>query len=378
MIYHLMGFPILEGNSIRTLVNGDQIFPAMLEAVRSAQKTITLETYIYWSGEIGREFADALSQRAKAGVPVYVIIDSYGGIKLDKDVIERMREAGVHVRMYHPFKWFQILNFQRMNRRSHRKLLIVDGRIAFTGGVGIADNWLGNADSAEHWRDNHYRLEGPIVGSLQAVFMDHWLEENGEVFLAEEFFPEIKTHGTLPAQCVKSNADTDTSNAHALALYALASARNEVTLATAYFVPDSVTRQALIEPRQRGVRVQIIVPGPITDYHVVRWASRSLWGELLQAGIEICEYMPTLYHCKMMIVDDEFVSIGSVNIDNRSFRLNDECNVNVFDREFAHEQMQLIRDDLTKCQQVTYEKWRNRPLKQKVRERLSSLLRGML
>lgn len=367
-IHNLMSFPVSTGNDIATFNNGVEIFPAMLEAIRAARETITLETYIYWTGQIGREFAEALSERAAAGVKVHALIDAYGGMQLDDGVIDGMCRHGVQVYRYRPIRWYQVAKLRQINERSHRKILVVDGRIGFTGGVGIADNWLGNADSPEHWRDIHFRLKGPIVGSLQSVFMDHWMESSGRVLLTPEYFPDCQQAGPYDAQVVKSTAHVETNNIQALFLYTLASAREEVLLGTAYFVPDRLIRMAICDALKRGIKVRIIVPGPITDYRIVRTASRALWGEMLEAGVEIYEYMPTLYHCKVMIVDRSFVSIGSANLDNRSFSLNDECNVNVFNEAFADEQRQIMENDLNSCRKVTIDQWRKRPMKEKIRE----------
>lgn len=378
-IHHLMSFPVEEGNRIETLNNGAAIFPAMLGAIGEARETITLETYVYWTGKIGRDFADALSERAKAGVRVHVIIDAYGGWQLDKSLVDRMRRAGVEVARYHPIHLHQALwKFRKINDRSHRKIMVVDGRIGFTGGVGIADEWMGNADSPDHWRDVHYRIEGPVVGSLQSVFMDHWMESRGCVLLGPAYFPELCAPGAMAAQVVKSTAQVETNNVQALYLYALASARRDIVLATAYFVPDQLVRQAIIACRERGVRVRLILPGPITDYRIVRTASRAMWGEMLEAGVELYEFQPTLYHCKIMIADSHFVSIGSANLDNRSFSLNDECNVNVFDVAFAREQLALVEEDIARSRAVTYDDWKSRPVWEKIKESAATIFQNQL
>src|SRR5687768_14843074 len=234
----LLGPPIVAGNRVTALCNGDEIFPAMLEAIRGARRTICFETFIYWSGSIGREFAEALSERARAGVKVHVMLDWVGASRIDESLVERMTEAGVEVRRYHPLRWY---NLGRVNNRTHRKLLIVDGRIGFTGGVGIADDWLGHAQDPEHWRDSHYRLEGPAVAHMQAAFMDNWIETCGQVLHGDDYFPALEPVGPHPAQVFKSAADDGSESVRLMYLLAIASAERSVRLANSYFVPDSLS-----------------------------------------------------------------------------------------------------------------------------------------
>lgn len=336
----LLGPNFVSGNHISTLVNGREIFSAMLGAIRSAKHSITFETYIFWDGEIAREFAEALAERARAGVKVHAILDAQGTRKMGGDNLAKLREAGADVVKYHSMFW---LDPRRYNNRSHRKLLIVDGKIAFIGGAGIADQWTGNAESPEHWRDNHYKVTGPIVAQLQGVFMANWLKTRGVVLHGPDYFPPLESTGTIQAQAVRSSAHN--TNLDLLYLLAIASAQKTLRIENAYFLPDELIRNELVAAAKRGVKVEIIVPGKHIDQRLVRAASKRHWPELLKAGIKIYEYQPTMVHVKLMIVDGTFVSLGSGNFDDRSVRLNDEANLDVLDRDFAARQTQLFEMD---------------------------------
>jgi cardiolipin synthase len=371
----LLGPAIMEGNRLETLLNGDQIFPAMLAAIRAARRTITFETYIYWSGEIGQEFAAALAERARAGVQVHLLLDWLGASKMDDSQLEEMEAAGVEIEMYRPLRWY---NLSRMNHRTHRKLLVVDGAVGFTGGVGIADNWQGHAEDPEHWRDTHFRLEGPAVAQMQAAFLDNWLEVRPEVLHGDAYFPALPSEGDACAQVFKSSFGEGSESTRLMYLLSIASAEESILLSSSYFVPDAVAIDAFVAAKQRGVRVEILVPGHHIDASVVRRASRGLWGRLLEAGVEIYEYQPTMFHVKVLVVDGLWTSVGSTNFDNRSFSLNDEANLNVLDAEFAAEQERIFEQDKRHARRVTLEAWQGRPRSEKLREWLSGLLRAQL
>jgi cardiolipin synthase A/B len=371
----LLGPAIVGGNRVTALQNGDEIFPAMLEAIRGATQTISFETYIYWSGRIGREFAEALAARARAGVEVHVLLDWVGAGKMDDELLDLMVDAGVEVLKYHPLRWY---NLGRLNNRTHRKLLVVDGRIGFTGGVGIADEWLGNAQDPDHWRDSHYRVVGPAVAQMQAAFMDNWIKTNSLVLHGEAYFPAIDTAGPHLAQVFTSSAGEGSESVRLMYLLSIASARKSIRLSASYFVPDSLSVATIVSARERGVEVEIIVPGGHIDSKVTRKASRGLWGPLLEAGVKIYEFQPTMYHCKVMIVDDAWVSVGSTNFDNRSFSLNDEANLNILDTEFAAEQSKVFEADRALSREITLEAWRQRPWQEKVKEWAAGLLRSQL
>jgi cardiolipin synthase len=371
MIGSLLGPPISEGNQTITLLNGDRIFSAMLESIRAAKRTINFETFVYWSGKVGSEFANALSEAAARGVQVRVILDSIGSDRIKRGYINQMRKAGAKVVEYHPLHWFDpdlYLGAKKFSNRTHRKLLIVDGQIGFTGGVGIADEWMGDADAKNHWRDTHYQVVGPVVGQLQAAFVDNWMETTGEVLKGDAIFPPIEFAGQQSAQVFRSSPNGGSESMELLFLLSIAAARQNVRLASAYFVPDQMTVQALTDARRRGVRVQIIVPGREIDVKVVRSASRAEWGPLLRAGVQIYEYQPTMYHVKQLIIDDIWVSIGSANLDNRSFQMNDEANLNVMDEAFAREQIRVFEEDLARSHHVTHDEWEHRPAHEKLVE----------
>jgi len=367
----LLGPPILEGNRLEVLLNGDQIFPSMLSAIRGARKTITFESYIYWSGTIGREFAEALSERSRAGVKVHVLLDWLGSSKLDPDQLAMMVDAGVSVRKFHEPVWYHL---DRMNNRTHRKVLVVDGTVGFTGGVGIADVWSGNAQDPDHWRDTHFRAEGPVVAQMQAVFMDNWIKVTGEVLHGAEYFPPLERRGSGAAQMFSSSPEGGSESMHLMYLLAINAAAKSIHLSSAYFVPDELTREALIAAARRGVRVQIITPGKHMDAETVRRASRARWGDLLQSGIEISEYQPTMYHCKVLVVDGLWISVGSTNFDNRSFALNDEANLNILDPAFAARQIAIFEQDRAHATPITFAQWQQRPFTEKVVEHTAALL----
>lgn len=371
----LLGPGLLPGNQVRQLLNGDEIFPPMLEAIRGAKTSITFETYIYWSGEIGKQFSEALAERSRDGVRVHVLLDWVGAGKIDSAYTDSMQKAGVQVERYHPLHWY---NVGRMNNRTHRKLLVIDGRIGFTGGVGIADNWLGNAESPDHWRDSHFRVEGPVVAEMQAAFLDNWLKTKAEVLHGDRYFPELKQVGDQLAQVFKSSQGEGSESARLMYMLAITASQKSLQIANAYFVPDDLALETIVAARKRGVEIDVIVPGTKIDTEITRKASRSRWGPLLEAGARIHEYQSTMFHCKVMIVDGLFVSVGSTNFDSRSFRLNDEANLNVYDREFAAIPAKAFREDLTRSRQVTFEEWKHRPLREKIVEKAAGLLRSQL
>jgi len=371
----LLGPAIESGNQVKALQNGDEIFPAMLGAIRAARQTITFETYIYWSGEIGRQFSDALCERAKAGIKVHVLLDWVGTGKIEQKYLDDLKNAGVEVERYHPLRWY---NVARINNRTHRKLLVVDGRIGFTGGVGIADLWAGHAQSKDHWRDSHYQVEGPAVGQMQAAFTDNWIKTRAKVFFGPEYFPELKPAGESRAQVFKSSRGEGSESVRLMYLLSIASATSSIRLQAAYFVPDALAIETLLTARKRGVKIEIIVPGPHTDTKLVQAASRSRWGELLDGGVQIYEYQPTMYHCKVLIVDDIWVSVGSTNFDDRSFRLNDEANMNIYDADFARTQVKVFDEDKSSSRLMARAEFKNRSWAGKFLDELAGTLRRQL
>jgi cardiolipin synthase len=371
----LLGPSILPGNRVEDLQNGDEIFPSMLKAIASAHKTITFETYIYWSGTVGKQFADALSKRARAGVEVRVTIDWVGSVKMEEALLEEMKDAGVQIVRYRPLRWY---NLGRLNNRTHRKILVVDGKVGFTGGVGIADQWSGHAQDVDHWRDMHFRIEGPAVAQMQAAFNDNWIKTSGVVLNGEGYFPALTAVGDQAAHMFIASPAGGSESMHLMYLMSIAAAEKSIDMEAAYFVPDELALRALLAARKRGVRVRVIVPGPHIDSETVRLASKAHWGDLLLAGVEIYEYLPTMNHNKLLIIDQGMVSVGSTNFDPRSFRLNDEASLNIYDRAFAEHMTQVFERDLKPTQRYTYKTWERRPWREKFVEKFILPIKSQL
>lgn len=371
----MLGPSITAGNRVTALHNGDEIFPAMLDAIRGASVSITFETHIYWSGEIGREFAEALSERARAGLPVNIILDWAGSVQMDSDALARMTDAGAEVHRYRPPRWF---NLSRFNNRTHRKILVVDGRVGFTGGVGIADPWRGHAQDPDHWRDIHFRVEGPVVAQFQAAFNDNWIKTTGEVLNDATYFPLLEPVGDLAAHMFIASPSGGGESMHLMYLMAIAAATESIDLVASYFVPDELLVDALVAALQRGVRVRILLPGPHLDSETVKIASRGSWGALLRHGATIHVYQPTMLHTKLLVVDGEFVSVGSTNFDMRSLKLNDEASLNIYDTSFAAEMTRAFEEDLALSDRYTWEAWQARPLWERITEQLIRPLRSQL
>lgn len=371
----LLGPPLVQGNQVDVLVNGQQIFPSMLEAIRSAKETVNFETYIYWSGEVGERFVSALCERSQTGVKVHVLLDWVGSLKMDEPMVARMREAGITVIRFHKPTW---KNWSKMNNRTHRKLLVVDGTVGFTGGVGIADQWQGDARAPEEWRDTHFRVRGPVVAHMQSVFLDNWMRATGEVLHGEAYFPDQEPVGDQLAQMFSSSPSGGSDSMHLMYLLALTAARKRIDICASYFVPDSLTLDTLVSAVKRGVRVRILVPGHHIDALIVRQASRASWGSLLESGVEISEYQPTMFHMKSLVVDDSFVSVGSTNFDDRSFLLNDEANLNVISPALVQTMDDLFEADWAQGKGILIEAWRRRPWHEKLTEQMAVLLRDQL
>ena len=371
----LLGPSIVPGNTIQALQNGAEIFPAMLAAIAAATRTITFETYIYWSGKVGSQFADALIERARAGVQVHVMLDWVGSKRIDEKLIDRMKAVGIQVVRYHALRWYSVA---RLNNRTHRKVLIIDGQVGFTGGVGIADQWSGHAQDPDHWRDVHFRVEGPVVGQMQAAFLDNWIKTTGNVLHGEGYFPDLRAAGALDMQLFISSPSGGSASMRLMYLAAITAAERSIDIAAAYFIPDRLMTEELVKVRKRGVRIRVLVPDKHTDSQVVRIVSRREWGPLLESGVEIYEFEPTMLHTKMLIFDGFMVSVGSTNFDTRSFELNDEASLNVYDSGFAADMTRLFESDLVRATRYRLENWRSRPLTQKLAEEILLPLRAQL
>jgi len=371
----LLGADFSTGNRITPLINGDRFFPAMLDAIRSAQRSVTLETYIWSSGSISDQFIEALSERARAGVKVHVLADGMGALKFKDADQERMKKAGVEFVVYAREHWWQIK--PDINHRTHRKILVVDGRIGFTGGMCIDDRWMGDADSEKSWRETQIKVEGPVVRQLQAVFTSNWLQTTTRLLFGEDYFPETAMSGDSLAQCFKSGRDENPQNARNSHLLAIAAARKTIRIGQAYFVPDDLAIEMLLAARKRGVEVDIVVPA-INDSSFGRAASRSRWGKLLEAGVRIHLYQPAMYHCKVMIVDEILSTVGSINFDDRSFTINDEVAVNVIDSQVAGELLKSFDTDVRRSRPLTYEAFLNRGWLIKFADHFSGMFRSQL
>ncbi|HUR83207.1 MAG TPA: cardiolipin synthase [Thermoanaerobaculia bacterium] len=374
-MHALTGTAMSEHNKVEVLKNGVRIFPSMLSAIRGAKRTINLEFYIYWDGAIGRQFAEALAERARAGVKVNVVLDAVGSAQMSENLTDFLIRNGVQVEWYHPLRWYTL---SRVNHRTHRKLLVADGEVGFCGGVGIADDWLGDADSKNHWRETVVRIEGPVVTQMQFAFLDNWVKSRGELLTGLDYFPQVPPRGTCIAQVVKSSPSEGSSTAKLLYIISIVSAKKSIYINSAYFVPDRDTTRALEGAVRRGVDVRIIVPGEFTDVPIVRHAGRLLYGGMLRRGIRIFEYQPTMMHAKTMVVDGVWTTIGSSNFDERSFRLNDEVNVNIYDEGIAAQMEQMFFEDLARSEEVTRGRWLKRPWGERVKEWFADWLKPQL
>jgi cardiolipin synthase len=376
----LPGPPLTTGNRIEILENGDGIFPSMLAAIASARKTVNFEAYIFWSGEVGTRFRDALAERASHGVAVRVLLDAVGspGLKLKASDVDIMRRAGCRVEFFHSMKPWD-LELWVFNHRNHRRILVVDGTVGFTGGVGFADEWSGDADSPEHWRETQVRVEGPAVRGLQRAFQENWSEVTGEALVGDEFFPALPQPGSSSAAVVPSSPLAAMSGAGRVYAISLAAAAKEIWIANSYFLPDDTTSGLLVAAVKRGVDVRVIVPSDEhNDVPATKAAGRADFGPLLEGGVKMFEYQPTMFHLKTMVVDGIFSTVGSANFDERSFHLNEEINLFVYDADFAGKMRERYQRDLTRCRPYTLAMWRQRPLKKRFSEWLAGPFRSEL
>ena len=318
--------PIVGGNRVDILLNGDEIFPTRLEAVRRARHTITFAQYFYEGGTVGKDLAEALAERCRAGVGVSVLLDAVGAFSTPREYVEVMERSGCHVAWFRPVKPWELVvmpwRLAYLNKRNHRRIVVIDGRVGFTGGSGVSEKWMGNGRQDGRWRDTDVRVEGPVVHQLQAAFAESWREATGMVLGGEPYFPSLHDRGTVYAQVVKSSPAGGAFEAYMLFLLSIESARRSIHLTNPYFVPDERMQEALLRAVRRGVKVEAVVPGKI-DHNLVRQASRGMFGEMLRAGVKLYEYRAGLLHSKTMVVDGILATVGSTNLDNRSFALNE-------------------------------------------------------
>jgi cardiolipin synthase len=362
--------PIVSGNRIEILLNGDETFPMMLREISRAKSTITFAQYLYEDGSIARALAQAFAERCRAGVKADILLDSHGSGKVPSEIIATMKDAGCHVEYFRRIEADGIIfpwKLLRYNYRSHRRVLVIDGQVGFTGGYGISDAWTGNGRTPEHWRDTNARIEGPVVRFLQAAFAESWLETTGIAIGGDGYFPRLEPSGKLPAQIVKSSPTSGSFQNYMLFLLSINAARTSILITNPYFFPDSVMTEALVKAASRGVRVVLLLPGEI-DSHLTYTASRSNYGPLLLGGVQIFEYKASLMHAKTIVVDGVWLTIGSTNFDNRSFALNQEINLTVHDSGLAHRLEEIFQEDLKYSQQITYQQWQSRSIFERIFE----------
>jgi cardiolipin synthase A/B len=360
----LVAADLVEGNTYDVLVNGDQVFPAMLQAIDAARERISFETYVYDKGRVADQFTSALENAARRGVTVNIILDGLGTGSMEKSHVERLQKAGCHIVNFNPTTWYSL---EELNYRTHRKILVVDGSVGFTGGVGIANHWQGHAQDPRHWRDTHVRIQGPIGRILEAAFYENFV---GGGFTVTPVLtdPGLARDADDQSMVVRSSPSDGASDLKRLYLLAIAMARRSIEISSPYFVTDESTMWALDDARKRGVTIRILVESDITDHKSVKYASRDAYDDMLERGIQIYEYQPTMMHTKTMVVDGVLNIFGSANFDNRSLELNDEVNVAVFSRRLAARFLQDFDHDLRVAQKLSLESWRDRPLMDRVHE----------
>lgn len=357
------GTAMVPGNTAELLKNGDEIFPAMTRDIRQAKRTVNLETYIFQPDKAGRLFADAMIEAARRGVEVRLLVDAWGS-KL-RELGKELESAGVHVRKYRPLRLFSIY---KVGKRTHRKILVVDGQIAYTGGLGIDDRWLGDARNTKEWRDTQVRVTGPVVDQMQAIFSEDWTFTTGEILAGDQFYPRRNGGGTVLAQAIKASRGDASSLAKMLYYVAIQSAAKSIHIQNAYFLPDKQVREALVHAVERGVDVQVMVPGRHIDLPMVRSASWLYYGSLLKGGVKILEYRPTMMHNKAMVVDGIYSTLGSINFDSRSMNRNAEESLAFYDRPFAQKVEAMFQEDKKRCEEITYEIWEHRGLPKRISE----------
>lgn len=351
---------------IDILTNGDAFYPAELEAIRNAKQSVNLEAYIFHKGKIAQQYVEALAERARGGVRVNLNLDAFGSAGTSNSFLRPLLDGGGKVGWYNAPRWYRLMH---MDNRTHRELMIVDGRIGFIGGAGIADQWYTGVGGNPRWRDSAVRVEGEAVCNLQATFAENWLSTSGELLIGEAYFPSVQCDRPLISMVINSTPTVGGSTrARILFQLLVASAQHNISITTPYFLPDKSLMKELCLAVERGLRVRILVPGRKSDHMVTRSTSRAGYGELLKAGAEVYEYQPAMIHAKVLCIDDLWVVIGSTNFDNRSFGINDEVNLAVRDAAVA---MRFERDmalDLDESRRITLDEWKHRPVTERATE----------
>ena len=369
------GSPVVGGNRVEVLLNGDEIFPAKLRAIRSARRTINYAQYVFEEGKPAQEVAQALAERCRAGVTVNVLLDAVGALALPTEYRDIMTNAGCRVEIFRPLSPFAI---DKVNNRNHRRILVVDGRMGITGGSGTSGKWGGDGKTQDHWRDTDVWIEGPVVEQLQGAFAENWLEATGIALGGRDYFPApLEAKGHASAQAVRSSPAGGSAAMYTMFLLAMASARRSIYITNPYFLPDDKMVETLVRTARNRVRVVLLLPGAI-DHNIVKQASRGELGRLLEAGVEVYEYRAALLHAKTMVVDSRWATVGSTNLDRRSFALNDEINLVVYDEAIAHRLERIFEADLARSRRITYEGWRNRSMMSRFLEFLALPVRDQM
>ncbi|MEX2274968.1 MAG: phospholipase D-like domain-containing protein [Actinomycetota bacterium] len=375
LVEALTAAPLRHGNRLEVLRNGDEIFPAMLTAIRQAKRTVDLQTFVYWTGDPAVEFATALAEKATEGLKVNVLLDAVGANKMDAELVGKMEDAGVKVAWFRPVR---IRSIARANNRTHRKILVCDASVGFTGGVGIAQEWTGHAQDPEHWRDTHVRVDGPAGRDLLGGFLENWAEATGEVLTGDRLRHIDPYDDGVDAQVTRSSATKGHTEAEELFFAAIEGAQQRLWLTTAYFAPRRAFVDAIVRAVGRGADVRLLVNGPNIDKQIVRRAGHASYDRLLQHGVRIFEFQPTMLHAKVMVIDRRWATIGSINFDDRSFRLHEELNLSVSDDGCASELAGHFDDDLARAEELTLDAWRARPAHTRAVEKGSALLKRQL
>ena len=369
------GTGFAPGNSLVFLNNGDEFYPSMLGAIAEAERSVTIEGYIYWAGSIGQRFAEALAHKARTGVPVKILLDAIGSAAIGDDILRVLEGGGCQVAWFNPIHWYTL---ERTNHRTHRKSLVVDGAIGFTGGAGIADQWLGHGQDADHWRDLQLRLEGPAVVQLQTGFATNWLWTTGEVVAGPAYFPARAEAGSARVQALLGSPVSGVSALRLLFYLSLSCAVRNILIANPYFIPEPTAIELLLDARRRHVDVTLLLAGPLNDIWLARQNSVRLYGRLLKAGVRIYEYAPSMLHYKAMVVDECWAMIGTCNFDNRSLAFNEESNVTFLDPQLVDSLRRILLDDLSRSTLISAERWERRGLAARGLEFVASLLQEQL
>jgi cardiolipin synthase len=371
----LLGIPATEGNRITVLRNGDEIFPAMLGSIRAAERSIDFLTFVYWTGDIARELAEALAERAAAGVRVRVLLDAVGGARMDRELVHTMRRSGVLV------EWFRKpwrISPAKQNHRTHRKLLLCDERVGYTGGVGIAEEWCGDARHEGEWRDTHVRVEGPAVDGLAAAFAQNWAESDHPLSDDRDLFPEQEPVGDSAVLVARGSATVGWNDMSTVFRILIESARTRLRIATAYFIPDPFFEELLMDAVRRGVQVQLLLPGPGADKRVCQLASESTYARLQEVGVEVWNFQPSMLHAKIATVDGLVAVIGSANMNRRSMAHDEEVVLVVLDDRVTAQLDGHFDDDLRRSVRISPARWQDRPMRQRVAERATTVVHRWL